>query len=252
MGAIILGLIYQNYRRSKRSLATMTILNEEIKRQKEALEVETRQRQRMVTEAVIKAQENERSSIGLELHDNVNQVLTTVKLQNEMLLDGFGDSKTILKKSSQYLQECINEIRSLSRRLSAPTLGKIRLEDSVKDLIESISLTNKFLIRSEIAITNNNNITPDTHLALYRILQEQMNNVLKHAAATEVKIQLVQSHKALQLTIVDNGQGFDMATKRAGIGITNMKTRAENLHGSFEIKSAPGEGCSIQVVIPIE
>src|SRR5687767_11751478 len=100
MALAILVLIYQNYRRNKKSLAISLALNEEIQRQKAAREEEARLRHKEITEAVIRAQESERALIGLELHDNINQVLTTVKLHQEMVMEGMGDPKNILPRAS--------------------------------------------------------------------------------------------------------------------------------------------------------
>lgn len=250
MAVSILYLIYQNYRRSKKNLASSLALNEEIRRQKAAREAEAQKQHKLITEAVIQAQESERSLIGLELHDNINQVLTTVKLHNEMLLEGIGDPKVILPRTLQYLQNCINEIRGLSKRLSAPTLGKISLEESVKDLIDSINLTSKIKINRQISGMEASALSQDLHIGIYRILQEQLNNVLKHAEATEVTIQLERREDTLHLSIADNGKGFQVQNSQNGIGLMNMRTRAENLSGSFVVKSSPGQGCCVEVVVP--
>lgn len=250
MAVSILYLLYQNYRRSKKNLAISLALNEEIRRQKAAREAEAQKQHKLITEAVIQAQESERSLIGLELHDNINQVLTTVKLHNEMLLEGIGDSKVILPRTLQYLQNCIDEIRGLSKRLSAPTLGKISLEESVKDLIDSINLTSKIKINRQISGMEASALSQDLHIGIYRILQEQLNNVLKHAEATEVTIQLERREDTLRLSIADNGKGFQLQNSQNGIGLMNMRTRAENLSGSFVVKSSPGQGCCVEVVVP--
>ena len=217
----------------------------------EALEKKTRQNQKEITTAVINAQELERSQVGQELHDNVNQVLTTVKLYNEMLLDGIGDPKDIITKSVYHLQSCINEIRSISKRLSAPTLGNISLQDSIKELVESINLTKRINIVYTIEGFETDIISQDIHLGIYRIVQEQLNNILKYAEASTVSIMVIKVRGELSLLIEDNGKGFDVYSKRDGIGITNMKTRADNLNGSFLLQSQPGKGCKLQVHIPI-
>ena len=243
MAVFIIVLLIKISRRTKRNLVTSNLLNEEIIRQKAALQKETALRHKLVTEAVIQAQESERSIIGLELHDNVNQVLTTVKLHNEMVMQGVGDPNTLLKKSSGYLVDCINEIRAISKRLSAPTLGNISLEDSVKDLLASVNINNKVKITQQISGLNCEMLRGDIHLAVYRILQEQLNNVLKHADASELHVALNNDTKILRLLISDNGKGFDTNNKKEGIGLMNMRTRAETLNGSFNLNSAPGNGC---------
>ncbi len=223
----------------------------ERKRLQERLAIEQKNRQRDITSAVIKAQEAERSDVGRELHDNVNQVLTTVKLYLEMLGDGLADPKELVVKATYHLQNCIDEIRSISRRLSAPKPGELSLNDSIRELVESINLTN----RIQISYTSDHlaglPIPQEMHLAVYRIIQEQLNNVLKYAAATQVTIRLHYHEAELRLLIVDNGRGFDTRIRRAGIGITNMRTRAENLSGQFDISSQPGEGCRLEVRFPL-
>jgi signal transduction histidine kinase len=180
----------------------------------------------------------------------VGQVLTTVKLHNEMLLQGIGDPVTILPRAINYLQNCINEIRSLSRRLSAPTLGKISLEESVDDLIESINVTSKVKVTRQISGLESRPLQKDLHLGIYRILQEQLNNVLKHADASEVVVQLERNHDTIRLCITDNGKGFVVQKSKNGIGLMNMQTRAENLSGTFIVASKPGQGCRVEVVVP--
>lgn len=250
MALIIIYLVYQNYRRSKKNLADSVALNQEITLQKAAREQEAKQRHKLITEAVIRAQESERSLIGLELHDNINQVLTTVKLHNEMVLEGIGDPKILLVRASRYLQDCINEIRSLSKRLSAPTLGKISLEESVKELIDSINLTSKVKIIPQVFGLDNLPLRQDLHIGVYRILQEQLNNVLKHAEASQVFVQLERDSCEVRLSITDNGKGFMIHNSKSGIGLINMQTRAENLNGTFILDSKPGHGCKVEVVVP--
>lgn len=222
----------------------------ERKRLEDLLAVEQKNRQRDITSAVIKAQESERAQLGQELHDNVNQVLTTVKLYNQMLFDGLGDSKDVLEKSIYHLQYCIDEIRSISKRLSAPSLGSICLEDSIAELVDSINMTRRLQITLDITGLNKKTVPQDVHLTIYRIIQEQLNNIIKYAEAKKVSVQLLNSTEELFLQITDDGKGFDTTIKRRGIGITNMETRAENIHGKLIIISAPGKGCTLKANFP--
>ncbi|HYH16109.1 MAG TPA: PAS domain S-box protein [Flavisolibacter sp.] len=214
------------------------------------LDQEMVNKQREITAAVIKAQETERSQLGLELHDNVNQVLTTVKLYNEMYLTGVVNDRALLLKSNNYIQDCINEIRSISKRLSAPTLGHILLQDSIQELINSINLTNRLEILYYSEDIDNCGVSDDLHLAIYRIIQESLNNIIKYSQARQAHIDIRKRKGELHVTITDNGKGFDTSSKRMGIGLTNMKTRAENLNGRFNLTSKPHQGCTIEIVFP--
>ncbi|HET7896953.1 MAG TPA: ATP-binding protein, partial [Flavisolibacter sp.] len=149
------------------------------------------------------------------------------------------------------LQTCIDEIRSISKRLSAPTLGEISLPDSIKELVESVNLTNRIEVVYKGQEMSRLKIPQDVHLAIYRIIQEQLNNILKYAEASLVTIHLKKSGANLMLEMTDNGKGFDTSAKRSGIGITNMQTRAENLGGHFQISSTMGKGCKLSVRFPL-
>jgi signal transduction histidine kinase len=208
--------------------------------------------QQQITAAVIKAQERERSLLGLELHDNVNQVLTTTKLYLEMFLSNMTNDRNILNKAAQYIQNCIDEIRSISKRLSAPTLGNISIKDSLKELVSTINLSNKINIQLIVADLEDYKINQELHIAIYRIVQEQLNNILKHAEASKAWIILTKRNRGLRLLIKDNGKGFDKGAKKEGIGFTNIAFRVEALKGKMSINSELGMGCKIDVFLPLK
>jgi PAS domain S-box-containing protein len=232
-------------------LVNSRTIDERIKLQRK-LDQELMNKQKEITSAVIRAQETERSQLGLELHDNVNQVLTTVKLYNELYLSGHVQDIELLRKSTQYLQDCINEIRSISKRLSAPTLGKISLKDSISELVSSINLTKRIEVSYRTQGIDHCNVSEDLHLSIYRIVQESLNNAIKYSGAKEASVAIRRHKGKLCLQITDNGKGFDTTASRQGIGITNMRTRAEHLNASFQLVSEPGNGCSILICFPVE
>lgn len=230
--------------------ATMFIrdITKQKRLQKKILQ-EQKRFQRKLTEQVIRAQEREREVIGRELHDNVNQVLTTVKLYLELVQSDKTAGEVLLPRCVGYVMDSINEIRKLSRDLSAPTLGTRSLADSVEGLVDMVRTS------SALRMILRHNLEPgslpmDMKLAVYRILQEQLNNVVRHAHATKVLITLNQQTGNLVVTVKDNGQGFDPAQQREGIGINNMISRAKVFNGRLTINSAPGQGCMLQVIFP--
>ncbi|ANE52835.1 PAS domain-containing sensor histidine kinase [Flavisolibacter tropicus] len=211
------------------------------------LEIEKELHKRFLTRAVIDAQEKERAKISRELHDNVNQVLTTVKLYLEMGLSNEVNTLELQQRSIQYITDCINEIRAISRSLSAPTLGDISFKESIQELIKSITDTNKLKIKLKVIGfgTKENALPTELHLGIYRILQEQLSNILRHANAKHAKVDITNEPYLITLRIEDDGQGFDIKLQRQGIGITNMTTRAEALNGQLYIQSEPGKGCIV-------
>lgn len=207
--------------------------------------------QKKTTLDIIAAQERVRAQVGQELHDNVNQVLTTVKLYQELALSGHSESHALLAKSMQLLQYSIEEIRNLSKRLSAPTLRSIKLKESVEELLSTVRATHRVGISLRTSRLEELDVAKDMHLAVYRILQEHLTNVLRHANASEVKVVLGNRKHELVLLVRDNGKGFNPDAKRLGIGITSMVSRTESLRGKFKVSSAPGKGCLLKVTIPL-
>lgn len=215
------------------------------------LDAERESRSRYITSAAIRSQENERSIVSRELHDNVNQVLTTVKLYLELCIDQKVDAATILPKCVAQLNSTIAEIRNLSKQLSAPSLGNMNYKETLTDLVESLQLAGQLEVNMAFKGLSFSEMENELHLTLYRLAQEQLTNILKYANAEKVAIQLTEENAALRFTIVDDGIGFDVSQKRKGIGITNMQSRVEILNGEFQLQSSPGEGTQLEVIIPV-
>jgi signal transduction histidine kinase len=212
---------------------------------------EQKRYERKLTKQIILAQEREREAIGHEMHDNVNQVLTTVKLYLEMAVNNPEMREELLPRSIHHLLHCITEIRNLSRELSAPTLGKQSLVDSVQSLIEMVSSASGLVIHFDNK-GYQTSLIKDQRLAIYRIVQEQLNNIIKHAAATEVMIRLSQDECITELSIQDNGKGFDVDANRKGIGLNNILSRATVFGGDLAIESCEGKGTLLKVRLPIQ
>jgi signal transduction histidine kinase len=179
----------------------------------------------------------------------VNQVLTAVKLYTELCANDLGN-KELMQRSMTLLQSCIDEIRSLSKQLSAPSLGKISLKDSLKDLVKTIIDAGKAKIKLNTKNIKDLKVNSDLHLAIYRIVQEHLTNVMKYAEAKNVRIVITYIDDDIVLKIADNGKGFDITKIAIGIGIANMTSRAESLGGRININSAPGLGCVLIAHLP--
>jgi two-component system sensor histidine kinase UhpB len=208
-------------------------------------------RQRQITEAVIVAQEKERTEIGKELHDNVNQILGASNLYINTAMTEEEMRQELLEKSTELISRAINEIRKISKSLITPGLREIGLIDSIEDVIDDMKMGKEDLqIHLDIQNISEEQIEDRRKLTLFRIVQEQLNNILKHAQATRVLIRLSIEGRDIVLTVSDNGVGFDASRHRKGVGITNIISRAELFSGKVEIHSAPGDGCILTVRIP--
>ena len=156
--------------------------------------------------AIIDAQEKERYEISHELHDNVSQILTTCKLLLEAASTQPNENK-YLEQSKQNIQKAIDEIRSISHRLNPATLRYIGLQGAVEDLVTNINNAGKVHISFSSSLQVDKKIHEDVELAVFRIIQEQVTNILKHSDAHSVSITLSEAADKLRLTISDDGKG---------------------------------------------
>lgn len=208
--------------------------------------------QKLVAETNIKAQEKVRQEIGVELHDNINQILAASKLYLDKALSYGLTDTDLLQRSKVNIVKAIEEIRRLSHRLVAPTLADITLIQIVNDLIDEIHETTSIHVHLTIRNFREEVIDKDTKLTVYRIIQEQINNIVKHSKAENAYIRLAASPEAFFLTVQDDGIGFDTRKLSSGIGLQNIKNRIEFYDGTVTIHSEPNQGSSLQVSIPVK
>lgn len=239
-----------NYKGSNAWLVLANDITEKIQLQNELVE-EKIKRQQEIAQAVIDAQENERESLGRELHDNISQVLTTARLYLNCAKDSPAIKDAMIKKSVDTISSAIEEIRRLSKSMIETFHKEVGLELSLNDLTENVLLTQQFSIDLKYYVPDEQQLDDKLKMTIFRIVQEQLNNTIKHAAASQVFISIVQKDRQLQVTIADDGKGFDTNKKRTGIGITNIISRTELFNGRVKIESAPGRGCRMQVAFTI-
>ena len=209
------------------------------------------EKRKQILAAVLAAQENERHEIAYELHDNVNQILTTCKILLESEIKNQGGS-VFVKNSYRYLQNAIDEIRNLSHRLNPAQLEDIGLQDSLEEMLRRLNIAEKFKVQLEINDPGAlKNIDFHISLSLFRIVQEQIHNIIKHADASHVHISIDLSKQFIDMEISDNGKGFNPKEVSRGVGLTNIRNRAEFHGGISHVNSAPGEGCNLNIYIPI-
>ncbi|MES1220302.1 MAG: PAS domain S-box protein [Bacteroidota bacterium] len=220
-----------------------------LKELEQRLMEEKLERQKEISETVIQVQEKERSRIGHELHDNVNQILSTVKLFVEMLSSTTKEETKIKEKSIEYVMMAINEIRKLSKELVEPQLKGVGLVKSIWMMIEDIHLSNAVKIKFTHD-HENDLLTQGKKVTLFRIVQEQMKNILNHSKATNVDIYLHCKDNDTHLIIKDNGVGFNPSQTHRGIGLSNIYERTRFYNGVVDIKTSPGNGCTLTVKIP--
>jgi signal transduction histidine kinase len=204
--------------------------------------------QRQIARATINTQEKERSEIGKELHDNVNQILASAKLfLSSPFLEG-EEREKFTNKAAEHIHVAIEEIRKLSKSLVSPSAADLGIIETINDMIGDIKWAQKIEVYFNHLGIDERKLDNGLKLTIYRIVQEQMNNILKYADASKIGITIKQEGKKLILTITDNGKGFDLGRKRKGIGLSNIVNRADVFNGKVDIKTAPGQGCVLKVV----
>lgn len=245
-------LIYNQQGKITRMVGSMQDITDKREMERKLLKQQIN-RQKLIAQAVVDAQEKERSIIGKELHDNVNQILSTAKLYLEVARNDEKERISLMDMSTQNISEAINEIRTISRSLVPASIGDIGLVESIQDLMESIKITKTIDVHFEPHPEVDAVLTEPQKLMLFRIAQEQVNNILKHAQAKSLSFELTAEDEAVLMVITDDGIGFDSEAVRfkKGVGLSNIASRAELFNGKVDIVSAPGKGCSLRISVPI-
>ncbi|MCI5223543.1 MAG: sensor histidine kinase, partial [Candidatus Electrothrix sp. AR4] len=215
---------------------------------------------RNLSQELLTVQETERQQISLYLHDNVAQNLSSLKIAGEELLqDAAGGSipdQHEIKNWAGLLNRCIKTVRELSYNLRPPGLEQIGLVSAIGDYCRDFSKKNNIAVQFTKAGVGNLQLEFDYAINIYRLVQEALNNVRKHANARSVEIRLITSHPNIILRIEDEGCGFDpeagyrKALENKRFGLLGMEERVRMMQGSFKIHSAPKEGTKIIVEFP--
>ena len=207
-------------------------------------------KQRVISKATIDTQERERSEIGKELHDNVNQVLTTTKLYLELSQSSPELRDDLIGKATKNILYVINEIRQLSRSLMNPSIGDLGLEESINDLVENINATRRMQVRFTIPDKLEKLLSENLKLMVYRIIQESLNNAIRHGHAKHVSIVMRKAGEHVVLHIEDDGIGFNEHGVKKGAGLKSIQNRVYLANGTLKIESSSGKGCKLMISFP--
>lgn len=224
-------------------------------KQEAKLKTEILRQQHEATKAVIRAEEDERQRIAKDLHDGVGQMMSAAKMN----LSAFeheaqfstAEEKHSLEKIIQLVDESCTEVRSVSHNMMPNALLKNNLEAALREFIQKLNA--KKLKVHLYAEGLEQRLDSNVETVLYRVIQECVNNVIKHAGADSLDISIIKDEKEITATIEDNGRGFDAGDKATfdGIGLRNIRTRVEFLKGSVDFDSAPGRGTLVALHVPL-
>jgi signal transduction histidine kinase len=216
-------------------------------------------RQTALSHKVIAAQEEERARLSRELHDELGQILTAVRLEldlaKKMLAEKSEVSGAGIERAVEMVGNAAEEVRRFCRGLRPPMLDDLGVESAVRLLVGEFEQATRIRIDLDVDLREDlNRIPTEVALCVYRIIQESLNNVTRHARAERVAIQLSRAGGELSLSIRDDGRGFNLEETIAakGIGLTGMQERASLVNGSFSILTERGKGTKVELKVPLD
>ncbi|HPS11702.1 MAG TPA: sensor histidine kinase [Prolixibacteraceae bacterium] len=257
VGVILLTLLFlalfRSYRFRQRTL--LAEKNNEISEQKIS-ELLKNQELNSIN-AMLEGQEGERKRIAQDLHDRLGSMLSMVKLHFKSVEDNIQamreSNMVMYNKANNLLDEACEEVRKIANDLNSGVLTKFGLIPALKSLQESIAATGQLNIEVLDFGFDDDRLEYDIEINLYRVIQELISNILKHANASEVTIQLLKKDKRLNVVVEDNGIGFDVnkVKNKKGMGLRNIESRINSLDGELNIDSGKGAGTTITINIPL-
>jgi signal transduction histidine kinase len=214
-----------------------------LKKELEINKIRTRQQEEILENTVL-SQEKERKRIAQDLHDEVGAMLSVVKL-NIAMVERKSDttaSKEIARETKSYIDEVILQVRRISRALLPPSLEKLGLTSAIEELVNWVNKGDQV----EVVVWKTEHdyrFNGKKEMAIFRIVQELLNNAIKHAQASRIVIKIRFCSSGLAVSVCDNGVGFDVKSNgKTGLGLKNLESRTQILNARIKLRSAPGKG----------
>jgi len=240
---LLLGLLlYRNYRQ-KQQLQQQTIGQLE------------KDKQLMTVNAMLRGQEEERSRLAKDLHDGLGGMLSGVKYSLSNIRENLivtPDNIAVYERSLDMIDSSIRELRRVAHNMMPEMLMRFGLDEALRDYCQSVTSTRLLTVKYQ-SFGFGSRLDSQAEIIVYRIVQELLNNILKHAGATEVLVQLVREDSRLNVLVEDNGRGFDTSVleNNKGAGWTNIRSRVEYLKGKIDVHSEAGKGTSVTIEFTI-
>jgi signal transduction histidine kinase len=193
---------------------------------------------------LVEGQEKERKRIAKELHDGLGVLLSSAKMHFTTIQVKIPENKSLIDKATQLLEQASGDVRRISQNMMPGLLTKFGLFEAVEDLFEQVDAMEKIQARVNIE-GEERRLNENTEIMLYRIIQEMVNNTLKHAEAKTINLEIHISPEKLDIRYTDDGKGFDLKEKLSSqttLGMTNIKSRVKFLGGELDASSEPGKG----------
>jgi signal transduction histidine kinase len=226
--ALIIGLIYHN----------------RVSHLREIAETKTK-----FSRQLIESQEAERKRIATELHDGLGQNLVVIKNRAVLGINKGNDPARVIKELaniSESASQALDEVREITNNLRPQLLDRLGLTKAINAMLKKVS----GVIDIESEMDSIDDIFNETQeISVYRIVQESLNNIIKHSNATTVSVKINRAENKVFIRIKDNGKGFDTTDPKSGLGLVGLKERAQLLNGELRIDSEIGKGTAVEVKI---
>jgi two-component system, NarL family, sensor kinase len=205
----------------------------------------------IAVDSMLKGQEEERSRLAKDLHDGLGGLLSGVKfslINMKQNLIVTPDNMVVFERSLDMIDTSIQELRRVAHNMMPEILLKYGLDEAVKEYCDKINATGLIKINYQ-SHGLEDRVEKTAEIIVYRIIQELLNNILKHSGATEGFVQLVRQENRLNIVVEDNGRGFavDQTAGKKGAGLSNVRSRVDYLKGQLEIHSEPGKGTLVNI-----
>ncbi|RYY57154.1 MAG: hypothetical protein EOO09_03745 [Chitinophagaceae bacterium] len=237
--ALVALLIYRNYRQKQKL------------QQQRIRELET-ENQLASAEAILQGEERERTRLSKDLHDGLGGMLSGIR----HTLAGVGQSQSVpdaamgtITRSIGMLDSSITEMRRLAHNLMPDALIRFGLDTALRDFCHDINKSGALAVSYQSVGLAGLEIAGNTSVTIYRIVQELVNNIMKHAAAKTALVQVTKIPGQMTITVEDDGKGFDTGSAASGIGLENIRSRVSYLRGKLDIESTPGSGTSVYIIV---
>ncbi len=248
IAGLIAFLFNRNYRQRKKLLVANTLIQ-----QQRITELE-KEKRLLAAQAVVQGQVEERTRLAKDLHDGLGSILSSTKYSFNHMKENLiitPENAAAFEKSMAMLDSSINELRRVAHNMMPEALTKFGLDTALKDFCNSVNQSGAIQLTYQSFGIDESTIPEVASAGVYRIIQELVNNILKHADATTALVQIIRNNNNLSITVEDNGKGFDKSIlqNNQGMGYLNLKNRVAYMNGSIDIQTSSGKGTSVNIEI---
>jgi two-component system NarL family sensor kinase len=213
------------------------------------------QKQLLAAQAVLQGQVEERTRLAKDLHDGLGSILSSAKFSFNNMKQNLiisPENAAAFERSMDMLDKSIAELRRVAHNMMPETLMKFGLDTALKDFCSTVDQSGAVKLTYQSFGLEETTVPEVTSAAVYRIVQELVNNILKHAGATSALVQLISKDGTLSITVEDNGRGFERKVLETGVGIgySSLQNRVTYLKGTIDLQTSPGKGTAVHIQLP--